>query len=179
MKKVDSRRHGPEAAWITVLFLLLCAFSLKNPAQTGGAFDLSHNVIASGGGSSSDGAFRLDGTIGQGIAGTTSTGGSFALTGGFWVPNPLGPTAARVSLSGSVRNAFGRGIRAVVTLTSFDGQTITANTNVFGNFRFTEVESGRSYVISVSARRYTFTEPSRLVNVTDQITDANFVAAAQ
>ncbi len=43
-------------------------------------------VIASGGGSSSGGSFAISGTIGQADADPLqpSTGGTFAITGGFW-----------------------------------------------------------------------------------------------
>ena len=40
--------------------------------------------IAGGGGTSSGGVYALSGTIGQSDTGTAMTGGSYALTGGFW-----------------------------------------------------------------------------------------------
>src|SRR2546422_1327220 len=52
--------------------------------QTSAQFDLSRNVIAGGGGSSSAGNFKVEGTVGQAAAGTTSSGGQFTATGGFW-----------------------------------------------------------------------------------------------
>src|SRR5438034_551203 len=58
--------------------------ALPAAPQTSAQFDLSRNVIAGGGGSSSNGSFKVDGTIGQAAAGTTSSGGQFTATGGFW-----------------------------------------------------------------------------------------------
>ena len=51
--------------------------------QSSAQFDLSRNVIAGGGGSSSAGNFKIEGTIGQGAAGTLMSNGQFSLTGGF------------------------------------------------------------------------------------------------
>ncbi len=68
-----------------VLFALLPALfaPLAATQQQGGPYTLHPTVVAGGGGSSTGGANRLDGTIGQGILGTSS-GGSFTLHAGFW-----------------------------------------------------------------------------------------------
>jgi hypothetical protein len=85
---------------VTVVFL---SFDQPSNAQTGGSFDLSHNVIAGGGGSNSTGGtFVIDGTIGQPQAGTVSGGGNFELRGGFWAYIAPAATAARVSVTGRV-----------------------------------------------------------------------------
>lgn len=60
--------------------------SVEPAPQSGGQFDLSRNVIAGGGGTSNGGSFKLEGTVGQSVAGTTSVGGSYSGTGGFWQP---------------------------------------------------------------------------------------------
>ena len=52
--------------------------------QTSAQFDLSQNVIAGGGGSSTGGTLKVDGTIGQPAVGTSMSGGQFSQTGGFW-----------------------------------------------------------------------------------------------
>ncbi len=51
-----------------------------------GQVDVSHNVIAGGGGTSSAGSLRVEGTIGQPTVGTTLSNGQFSQTGGFWQP---------------------------------------------------------------------------------------------
>jgi Calx-beta domain/Domain of unknown function (DUF4214) len=49
-------------------------------------FDVSNNVIAGGGGTSTstDGSLKVEGTIGQPAVGTTLSNGQFSQTGGFW-----------------------------------------------------------------------------------------------
>lgn len=49
---------------------------------------VSRAVIASGGGVSHGGTFRLRDTIGQPLAHGASTGGPYRLRGGFWVASP-------------------------------------------------------------------------------------------
>jgi hypothetical protein len=62
-------------------------------AQSGGAFDLTWNSLDGGGQTfSTGGTFDLGGTIGQPDAGP-STGGTFALYGGFWGRTPVAPVA--------------------------------------------------------------------------------------
>ena len=46
-------------------------------------------VIAGGGGRSTGGAFTLDATIGQCLAGPTSTGANFSVVSGFWSSSEL------------------------------------------------------------------------------------------
>ncbi len=54
-------------------------------AQSGGGYDLTWNVIAGGGATSStSGTYSLNGTIGQSDA-STLIGGTYTLNGGFWV----------------------------------------------------------------------------------------------
>jgi hypothetical protein len=66
------------------LVLLVTPSVAFAPAQ--GIFDLSWNTIDGGGHTfSTGGGFSLGGTMGQADAGPALTGGSFAVTGGFWV----------------------------------------------------------------------------------------------
>ena len=70
------------------------AFALATALSAGAAalvqeagtadFDLSWHTIDCGGGPSAGDGFEIDGTTGQPDAGSTMTGGSFSLTGGFW-----------------------------------------------------------------------------------------------
>ena len=86
----------------------------------------------------------------------------------------LGPTAAMVSVSGRVTTPNGAGLRnARVTLTDVDGNVRTATTSSFGFYQFDEVESGSTYIMSVSSRSYRF--GSRSVSVTDNVTDMDFI----
>lgn len=78
-----------------ILLLLLGSFILITlttsqtvtpaSAQSGGGYDLTWNVIAGGGTTSSTGGpYSLNGTIGQADAGIMN-GESYSLIGGFWV----------------------------------------------------------------------------------------------
>lgn len=83
-------------------------------------------------------------------------------------------TAAGVSVSGRVTNSNGLGVRgATVVITDQLGQRRTVTTGSFGFYSFDEVESGGSYVIGVTSKRYRF--GSRIINVTDSVSDVDFV----
>ena len=89
----------------------------------------------------------------------------------------LEPSAAPVSISGRVVSATGRGIGgAVMALTSKNGIVVTARTSTFGYFRFDELEAGRTYILTVEARLYSFARPSAIVTATDSVTDIAFIA---
>lgn len=87
------------------------------------------------------------------------------------------PTAASVSIGGRVMTADGRGIpKAFVSITDAGGNSRTVLTNPRGYYRFTEVAAGETYIITVSAKRYTFQNPAQVLNVVDQLNDVNFIA---
>lgn len=167
------------------LFVALCFwlwapnFSITKSAQaqTGGNYDLSHSVIASGGGSNSvGGSFTISGTTGQSGAGTISTGSSFSVRDGFWAPDAFAPTAAMVSVSGRVLTARGQGIRNVyLTLTNGTGAIKTAQTTSFGYFHFDGIEVGQTYILEINSKKYVFANPTRVLTVQDAITDADFI----
>lgn len=163
----------------TLWLLALLIFSTSQiDAQTGGDFTITQSVIAGGGGqNSAGGTFAVDGTIGQSVAGGTITNPPFSLTSGFWNFSPLAPTAANVSVSGQVLTPGGGGIRNVqVTLTAPGGQTRIAQTGTFGYYRFEGVLVGETYIISIFSRRFTFSQPTRVVAVLDAVADINFIA---
>ncbi len=64
-----------------ILALLVVSIAV---AQSGGGYDLTWNTIDGGGGTSSNGAYTLNGTIGQADAGSLS-GSGYTLSGGFCV----------------------------------------------------------------------------------------------
>ena len=83
------------------------------------------------------------------------------------------PTAASVTVSGRVSNGI-RGIpNAMVVITDFRGNTRQTQTNHFGYFRFTEVETGQTYIVSVLSKQYKFTPQA--VSVSEKIADLEFV----
>lgn len=174
---------GVKRSVVRVLSLLALCLGLpaaEIAAQTGGPYDLTHNVIATGGGSNSTGGvFSISGTVGQPAAGVASTSVpplQYDLHGGFWFQN-LAPTSAGVSITGRVTTAAGNGIRGVrLVLTSPDGTRRLATTTTFGYYAFDGVPAGNTYVLEISARRYTFAEPSRVISLKDHLTGVDFTA---
>jgi hypothetical protein len=161
------------------LILLFAGLAIIAEAQIagGGNYTLDKAVIAGGGGTSTNGQITVEGTSGQAIAGTSSTAPGLSVRSGFWAVQPLAPTAASVSLSGRVTNASGNGISNVyVTLTQADGTIRTARTASFGYFKFDEVLTGQIVIINVQAKRFTFAQPTLILNVADNLTELNFVA---
>ena len=94
----------------------------------------------------------------------------------FLVP-ATAPTAASASVAGRITTGAGRGIdRAYVTLTDQNGKTVTAITNPFGYFTFTEAAAGETYVISAHHKRYQFAPSSQVINVVENVADIQFTA---
>jgi hypothetical protein len=87
------------------------------------------------------------------------------------------PTAASVSVGGRVLTAEGEGISKVtVSMADTNGNTRTALTNPFGYYRFDGVQVGGFYVISVTAKHHQFENPTRSINVVDELTDVDFIS---
>jgi len=104
-------------------------------------------------------------------AGDTGTVSAASLT--------LNPTlAAGATLAGRVVTAEGAGIRNVVVTVAGGNltQPRTVLTGTFGAYSFPDLDSGQTYVVSVSAKRYTFGTPAMLVNLSENVGDLNFVA---
>lgn len=91
--------------------------------------------------------------------------------------SPGAPTAANVSISGRVTTASGRGIgNAHLFLTDSSGVIITMITDSSGYYSFTDVPAGDTYIITVRGKRFTFSQPSQALNVSDDATEVNFIA---
>ncbi|MBS1796914.1 MAG: carboxypeptidase regulatory-like domain-containing protein [Acidobacteria bacterium] len=94
------------------------------------------------------------------------------------VQSPFVPTASNVSVGGRVLTDSGAGISRVnVTLTDGAGVSRSATTNSFGYYKFDEVETGETYILTVNSKKYLFTGSPRVVNVTDNLTDIDFTAS--
>lgn len=144
-------------------------------AQTGGGYEITQSIIASGGGqNSASGNFSVDGTIGQPLAGTSSTGGTFNVRGGFWTSS-LAPTAATVDLSGKItldRPGLMQNVR--ITLQNLSTGVIhSTNPSSFGFYRFEELEIG-SYLIQAERGGYQFNPPSFVLTLLDNLEDVIF-----
>lgn len=91
------------------------------------------------------------------------------------------PTAANAEISGQLTTASGEGIRnATVMIT---GGTLTepiyVQTGTFGYYKFSNLPVGQTYVVTVISKRFTFANPSRVINLLESLTDENFVAEQQ
>lgn len=161
-----------------VVFVLVLAW--QQLAQTGGSYDLSHNVIATGGGSNSTGGqYRIDGTAGQPLAGVQSSASIVSIRGGFWAFHQLAPTAASVSISGRIRDVEGRGVTgSELKLTNLStGEVRTALSSTFGFYRFDEIPVGETYSLTVTSKRYLFDPDVRIISLADELTDIDFTAS--
>jgi hypothetical protein len=147
------------------------------PPPTGGDFTLGKSVTAGGGGETQNPApFAAAVTSGQAVAGGRSQAGQFTLYTGFWAPDFV-PTAAAVTIGGQVLTSSGAGIRNVsVTLTDDSGASRTVGTAAFGYYRFTGVEVGRTYIVSIRAKRYNFAQPTLVLTVNEELREVNFYA---
>jgi len=162
----------------SLIMLFISAFTVL--AQTGGTYDLSHNVVAGGGCSqSSGGSFILSGTVGQPLAGTFSFGGTFNLRAGFWAFASNTPTAATVSIQGEITSLSGKPLNGmtIILLDTFTNRTRTTMTNEKGRYRFEDLEINHLYVIKIRENKlFTFTPESQIVELMSNLTDINFTA---
>jgi hypothetical protein len=145
---------------------------------SGGTFTLEKSVVAGGGKPKLASTINETGTTGQTIAGSRSNGGGFSLYSGFWTPENFVPTAATAVVGGRVLTAGGNGIRnAFITITASNGVTQTVQSGAFGAYKFTGIAVGESYVLTVTARKYSFQQSSQIREILDDTQDINFVAA--
>ncbi len=92
--------------------------------------------------------------------------------------SPTGPTAATATVSGRIRDVNGKSASRVnVTLTNLStGESLTTRTNSLGRYTFEDVPTGGSYSLKVSSKRYVFSVNERVINLLEDLTDANFTA---
>lgn len=90
------------------------------------------------------------------------------------------PTAAAVSISGRVLTTTGRGISgALVSLTDSNGQVRLARSTSFGYYQFDNVQIGETYVLSVTGKHFSFTQPTQVLNVNEEMNQINFIADSE
>jgi Carboxypeptidase regulatory-like domain len=163
---------------IILVITMIIAATSGILSQTNGTNTIVKSSLANGGGgTSSDGQFSLTGLIGQVDAFKSSSNGSLNINGGFWTSEFV-PTAAAASISGRITTAYGRGIRNVfITLTDTStNESRRIISNSFGYYRFIDVEVGKTYVLGVDSKRFSFNPNSRVVSPNEDLTDENFVA---
>jgi hypothetical protein len=153
----------------------------KAQIAVGGNYTLTQTSIAGGGASgtaASTGAnYSVEGTIGQSAAGAKQQNSPYTFQPGFWTTQIFAPTAAGVTVGGRVVTANGAGIGKVrVVLTSGSGETRTAISSGFGYFRFDNVTTGETYVFSVNAKKYTFSQPVQVRSIFEDTDDLLFTS---
>ncbi len=85
------------------------------------------------------------------------------------------PAAAAVSVSGRVLTSDGNGLRnAIVTMTDEQGIARMAITSAFGYYRFDDVTVGRTYILAVGSKRFSYA--SLVINLSDDLADIDFTA---
>lgn len=153
----------------------------ESQVASGGNYTLTQAAIAGGGASgtvaSANGIYKVEGTMGQNAAGTTQQTSPYKFHPGFWnAAVTFAPTAASVNLGGRVMLAGGQGIvNSRVTLTMPDGTSRTVISGSFGYYCFEDVEVGRTYVISATAKRFVFSVPTQVVSLNEAREDVDFI----
>ena len=93
----------------------------------------------------------------------------------------LVPTAAGISVSGRAMTAGGMGISGAVLVLS--GGTLdqprTARTNSFGYYTFNDVPAGSTYLLEISAKRYTFDQASQVIQGQDNVSGVDFISGSK
>jgi hypothetical protein len=121
--------------------------------------------------------FRLYGWGASAGSGTFALGrltGNDLAVGGTVLP----VLAASAQIGGRVRDAGGRGLGGVFVTVSGGGleMPVSVMTNPFGYYRL-EVPAGQTYILTVVSKVYSFPEPTRVINVNEDIDDLDFIAA--
>ncbi len=84
----------------------------------------------------------------------------------------LGPTSANVEVAGHVVSNTGLPIgRTYLTLSDQSGNVHQSLTNPFGYFRFSDIPSGQTYVLSMRSKSFEFTPSSISIAITSDIND--------
>lgn len=86
-----------------------------------------------------------------------------------------GATAAGANVSGKVMTSTGKALsRITVVMTDMQGNTRTVSTNRKGDFIFTEVQTGQTYVLAIRSKIYRF--DSQTLTVNEDLDGVNFTA---
>lgn len=86
-----------------------------------------------------------------------------------------GPSHA--SISGRIKTPEGKPIKAaLIELKDADSNQVVSSTfsSNFGYYRLEQIETGKSYVLSVSHKHYLFVFPAQLLEVNDDQTGVDF-----
>ncbi len=86
------------------------------------------------------------------------------------------PTAATATVSGRLRDINGKpAARVAVTIANVaTGEVLSTRTDLFGRYSFTELPTGEDYLLRVFSRRHAFGVNEILINLLEDLTNANF-----
>ncbi len=86
-------------------------------------------------------------------------------------------SAAPGIISGRIATATGYGISgSMITLTDTNGGSRQVRTGSFGYFSFDGLEVGRTYILTVGHKRYTFAQPTQIITLNDEAVNVEFVS---
>lgn len=131
------------------------------------------NVLSSFNGSNANGTWSLYVNDDTG-ADAGSLAGGWTLT-----IESSAPTAAGAAISGRVATPEGYGL-SKVTVKLLGGnlsETVVAVTDPQGFYRFENIASGQTYVLTVSSRRFRFPDPVRVINLSDDLAELDFISS--
>ncbi len=96
-----------------------------------------------------------------------------------WGVGVLVPTSGGVSVKGRVVTAAGRAIPRALVSVSGPGlaEPTAVMTGPGGYYHLEGLDAGRTYVITVNAKRYRFAVPTRIISLGDNLTGIDFVAS--
>lgn len=134
-------------------------------------------ALTNGASSQNDAAnavYNASGALGYTFAERTAIRNRYIAAGYTIVGAP--PTAADVSLSGRVLTSVGgRGVtHARVSITDMSGNVRSVSTDRLGNYRFNELSTGESYIVTVMSRRFSF-EP-KTISLNDNVAGFDLIA---
>jgi hypothetical protein len=90
---------------------------------------------------------------------------------------PFAPTAANVSIAGQIRSGKTGISNTTVMITGGNlTQPLFTRSNSFGNYSFDGLTVGETYVVTVVSSRYNFPQSSIVLNLADNVADADFEA---
>lgn len=94
------------------------------------------------------------------------------------VVGPFAPTAAGATVGGRIFSPYGNPLaNAQVLVYDASGGVRTTISNGFGYYRFEDLTVGETYIFEIRSKRYTFTEPIRVVSVQEDLQSLDFYAA--
>jgi hypothetical protein len=83
-------------------------------------------------------------------------------------------------VSGRLRDINGKpAARVAVTIANVaTGEVLSTRTDLFGRYSFTELPTGEDYLLRVFSRRHAFGVNEILINLLEDLTDANFTTGS-